>query len=157
MGPSAQLEDYLNETQTPYLVRHHPRSTTALQLAEIENVPPHEVTKVVILTDSEQSYMMVLPADYQLDLQAARETIGSPEAVMANENQLMQLFPDCEVGAMPPFGTLYDMPVFVDESLADEREIEFAAGSHEDAVRMSFEDWERMVHPAMAHFGYKVH
>ncbi len=157
MGPSTQLEHYLDETQAPHLVRHHPRSMTALQLAETENINPHEVAKVVILKDPRHYYMMVLPADYQLDLQAAREFIESPEATMAPEDDLVTLFPDCELGAMPPFGTLYQMPVYAEESLGDGNEIEFHAGSHEDAVRMSYTRWQQMVHPHIGHFGYETH
>ncbi len=157
MGPSDQLESYLEEVQAPHLVRHHSRSMTALQLAEAENINPHEVAKVVILKDSEHYYMMVLPADYQLDLRAVRETIGNPEITLAPESELATLFPDCEVGAMPPFGMLYQMPVYAETSLSDDKEIEFHAGSHQDAIRMKYSHWHAMVKPQMGHFGHKMH
>ena len=157
MPPSAQLEHYLDEIEAPYMVRHHQRSMTALQLAETEHIDPHEVAKVVILKDHEHHYMMVLPGDFQIDLEAARKMIGSSEASMATEDELATLFPDCEVGAMPPFGPLYQMDVYVEQAMSDDKEIEFHAGTHQDAVRMSYAKWHDMVRPQVGHFGAKLH
>lgn len=157
MGQSQLLENYLQEHHTPYIVHHHHRSMTARQLAEAENINPHEVAKVVIMKDSNQSFMMVMPADYQLDLQAAREIIGSQEATLATEEDLERLFPDCELGAMPPFGQLYQMPVYAERDLADDKDIEFHAGSHHEAIRMKYSDWHKMAQPSAGHFSHKLH
>lgn len=157
MGPSEQLRHYLDETQTPYEFHHHLQSMTALELAEVENMSPHEVAKVVILKDEKHHYMMVLPADYQLDLLTTREFLGSPHATLATEEELATLFPDCEIGSMPPFGILYQMPVYAEQDMNDSQVIEFHAGSHEDAVRMGFNAWKNIVHPQMGHFSDKRH
>jgi Ala-tRNA(Pro) deacylase len=101
--------------------------------------------------------MMVLPGDYQLDLHAAQEMIGSTHATLAPEEELATLFPDCEVGAMPPFGSLYQMDVYVEKEMSDDEEIEFHAGSHQDAIRMSYAKWQEAVHPKTGHFSHKMH
>jgi len=157
MGPSEQLDHYLEEKHVPHLLRHHPRSMTALQLAETEHIDPHEIAKVVVLRDQKQRYMLVLPGDYQIDMHTARDIVGSPDASLATEDELRSLFPDCEVGAMPPFGSLYQMPVYVEKDMDHDKEIEFHAGSHQDAIRMSYSQWETMVHPTEGHFSYKMH
>jgi len=157
MAPSEQLEQYLQTNDIPYLMRHHPPAMTARQLAEMEHINPHEVAKVVIMKDHQQFYMMVLPADYKLDLNAVREVLDSREAWIASEQELQQLFPECELGAMPPFGEMYQMQTYAEMDLNDDTEIEFNAGSHEDAIRMRYKHWEQMAHPKMGHFSYKYH
>lgn len=157
MAPSAELEQYLQEHDTPYLMRHHAPAMTARQLAELENIDPHEVAKVVIMRDQKQFYMMVLPADYKLDLKRTRDLIKSRNAWIASEQDLQQLFPECELGAMPPFGDLYNMRVYAEADLSEDQEIEFNAGSHEDAIRMRFQDWQNVVHPQMEHFAFRAH
>lgn len=157
MGPSEQLESYLQENDTPYLMRHHAPAMTARQLAETENIDAHEVAKVVVLRDHSAFFMMVLPADYQLDLKTTREMLDNQGLSMATEQDLKQLFPDCELGAMPPFGPLYDINVYVEQDLSDGNEIEFSAGSHSDAIRMRFDDWQNLVHPMMGHFSFRYH
>lgn len=157
MAPSVELEQYLQKHDIPYLMRHHAPAMTARQLAELEHIDPHEVAKVVIMRDQKQHYMMVLPADYKLDLKRAREMIKSQNAWIVSEQELQQLFPHCELGAMPPFGELYNMQVYAETDLGDDQEIEFNAGSHEDAIRMRFSDWQNMVHPMMDHFSFRAH
>lgn len=157
MDPSQQLESYLKEHETPYIMHHHHRSMTARQLAESENIDPHEVAKVVIMKDSHQYFMMVMPADYQIDLKATRDILGSQDAILATEDDLAKLFPDCELGAMPPFGQLYEMPVYAERDLSDDKEIEFHAGSHHEAIRMKYSDWHKMVQPQAGHFSNKFH
>jgi Ala-tRNA(Pro) deacylase len=157
MAPSAELEHYLQEHDIPYLMRHHAPAMTARQLAELENINPHEVAKVVVMRDQKTYYMLVLPADYKLDLKEVRAMINSRNAWIASEQDLQQQFPGCELGAMPPFGALYNMQVYVETDLGDDQEIEFNAGSHEDAIRMRYMDWKNMVHPNMGHFSYKYH
>lgn len=157
MTPSAEVEQYLQTQDIPYLMRHHAPAMTARQLAELEKIDPHEVAKVVIMRDQKQYYMLVLPADYKLDLKQARGMIHSRNAWIASEQDLQQLFPKCELGAMPPLGELYNMQVYAEAALSEDQEIEFNAGSHEDAVRMRFADWKKMVHPMMEHFAFKAH
>lgn len=157
MAPSAELEKYLQTHDIPYLMRHHAPAMTARQLAELEDIDPHEVAKVVIMRDQKQYFMLVLPADYKLDLKQTRQMIQSRNAWIASEQDLQQLFPACELGAMPPFGELYNMQVYAETDLSEDQEIEFNAGSHEDAIRMRFMDWQKVAHPMMKHFAYRAH
>ena len=157
MTPSGEVEQYLQKHDIPYLMRHHAPAMTARQLAELEDIDPHEVAKVVIMRDQKQYYMLVLPADYKLDLKQTRHMIHSHNAWIASEQDLQQLFPKCELGAMPPFGELYKMQVYAETDLSEDQEIEFNAGSHEDAIRMRFTDWQKTVHPTMEHFAIKAH
>ena len=128
MAPSAEVEQYLQAHDIPYLMRHHAPAMTARQLAELEDIDPQ-----------------------------TRDMIQSRNAWIASEQDLQQLFPKCELGAMPPLGELYNMQVYAENDLSEDQEIEFNAGSHEDAIRMRFTDWQKMVHPTMKHFAFKAH
>lgn len=157
MGPSPQLEELLQEHQVSYELRHHEKCMTARQLAEVEHINPHQVAKVIVMrSPKQQYYMMVLPADYTIDMKAVHSMLGE-NLTFATEQEMQGLFPDCEVGAMPPFGSLYNMNLIVERDLADDAEIEFNAGSHEDAIRMSYADWSQVAQPAVAHFGTVRH
>ncbi len=149
---SQNLKEYLKKTKVWYEIRHHPPTMTAEELAQRENVDGHKVAKVVILKENGRYFMMVLPASYFIDIQEARRATGHPNLHFASESELMQIFPDCELGAMPPMGNLYNLPVYAEKDLTDDDEIEFNAGSHEDAVRMKYQDWEKITHPEVTHF-----
>jgi Ala-tRNA(Pro) deacylase len=151
MIPQA-LEEYLNKSNVWYEVRHHPPTMTAEQLAQRENMDGHKIAKVVVMREDGAYYMMVLPASYFIDLREARRLTGHPNLHFASESELQQVFQDCELGAMPPMGRLYNMPVFSEADLAEDDEIEFNAGTHEDAIRMKYADWEKMTQPQKAHF-----
>jgi Ala-tRNA(Pro) deacylase len=103
--------------------------------------------------------MAVLPASYQVDLAAIKKATGVRVAELATEQEFAQHFPDCETGAMPPFGNLYGIPVYVDETLADDEEIAFNAGSHYELIRLSYKDFEKLVKPLVMDFvfGHKRH
>ncbi len=146
------LEEYLKKSHVDYEVRHHPPTMTAEELAQRENVDGHEVAKVVVMRENGQYYMMVLPASYFIDMEMVRQTTGHPHLQMAPEEDLRALFPDCEMGAMPPMGTLYNMPVYVEQDLTIDNTIEFNGGTHEDAIRMKYADYQGMVHPQVTHF-----
>ena len=146
------LEEYLNKSQVWYEVRHHPPTMTAEELAQRENVDGHQVAKVVVMRENGHYYMMVLPASYFVDLKEARHMTGHEDLHFASEEEIKKVFPDCELGAMPPMGQLYNMPVFAESDLAEDDEIEFNGGTHEDAVRMKYADWEQMAHPRIVHF-----
>ena len=96
--------------------------------------------------------MMVLPASFQVDLTALRRAVGVREAELASEREFKQHFPDCETGAMPPFGNLYGIPVYVDETLTEDQEIAFNAGSHYELIRLAYADFDRLVHPEVMSF-----
>lgn len=149
------LEKCLKKAGIWYEIRHHPKTITAEELAQRENINGHEVAKVVVMREKGRYYMMVLPASYFVDLKMARQATGHPHLHFATEEELQEVFPDCDLGAMPPLGNLYNMPVYVEKDLTDDTEIEFNAGSHEDAVRMKYNDFETLAHPQITHFARK--
>ena len=148
-----RLKEYLDANRVPYELRSHVTAYTARGVADVEHVPPIEVAKVVILRSGGEFLMAVLPALYRVDLTQLRYLTGTPELHLATENEFTKLFPQCEPGAMPPFGNLYDLPVWVDEPLCRQREIVFNAGTHTQTVHMTYADFARLVQPRVESFG----
>jgi Ala-tRNA(Pro) deacylase len=150
MNCKEKLEYYLREHHVPFSVHHHPAAYTAQELAESEHVPGKSVAKVVMVFARGKLMMLALPASRQVDLERARDLFG--ELRLAEEDEFDPVFADCELGAMPPFGNLYGITVFVDRSLADDESILFQAGTHTDTISMRYSDFERLVHPIEAEF-----
>ena len=138
--------------RVPYRLIPHVKADTAVELATLTHVLPREVAKVVIVRAGGEYLMAVLPSHHQLDLIRLARVVGVPRVLLAEEREMKTLFPDCQVGAMPPLGRLYGLRVYVDASLAREPDIFFPAGSHYEAVKMRYEDFERLVHPTVDHF-----
>jgi Ala-tRNA(Pro) deacylase len=147
MTVAARIKKYLDDNTIKYEVRAHDKTFTAQGLARIEHVSGKEVAKIVLLKTDKGAYAMaVLPAHKLVDLAHFKAASGTA-ATLAPESDFQTLFPDCEIGAMPPFGNLYNMPVYADEALAKDEEIEFNAGTHTEAIRMKFADFERLSRP----------
>lgn len=134
----------------------HSLSYTARETARAEHVPPRSFAKVVVVHCEDGFAMSVLPADRIVDLDELRAAFGTSHLRLATENELQELFPECELGAMPPLGngTLFDLPVWVDGLLMAEEEISFNAGTHRDVIVMSTEDWEQLVKPSVLAFAH---
>jgi Ala-tRNA(Pro) deacylase len=147
-----RLEAYLREKQVPFEVRHHPMAVTAQEVAASEHVPGKMLAKTVMVLADGKMVMLALPASYQVDMDKAGEVLGVGEVRLAHEEEFEDTFPDCEVGAMPPFGNLYEVPVCVEETLAEDETIVFRAGTHTDTMGVSYADFERLVEPAIAEF-----
>jgi Ala-tRNA(Pro) deacylase len=144
------LTAYLNENHVPFEVVHHRTDYTAQETAADTHTPGREFAKTVVLDIGDQGRAMaVLPAVFQVDMEKLRAGLGTRQVHLADEAEMSDLCPDCEVGAEPPFGNLYDVPVYVDPSLTVDEYITFNAGSHDDALRMRYEDYERLVHPTV--------
>jgi len=150
-----QLIDCLNENKVRYEILHHPEAVTAQRIAQAEHVKGRHHAKVVMVKSGEQHLMMVLPADHQIDLEKVGKAIGKT-ASLDREEEFKSLFPDCATGAMPPFGNLYGLPTYVDERLAQEEYIVFEAGTHTDAVKMSYRDYEKIVKPRVEDIAIKL-
>jgi Ala-tRNA(Pro) deacylase len=150
-----QLIDCLNESKVGYEILHHPEAVTAQRIAQAEHVKGRHHAKVVMLKSGEHRLMTVLPADHQIDLEKVEKAIGKP-ASMATEQEFKSLFPDCAVGAMPPFGNLYGLPTYVDKRLSQEDYIVFEAGTHTDAIKLSYRDYEKMVKPLVEDLASKI-
>ena len=139
-----------------YTHRAHPQAYTAREVASAEHVPAHEMAKTVVFVEDEGYRMAVLGADCAVDMHELRTLLGQPRLRLATEKELAGLFPECELGAMPPFGSLFHMPVYVDSRLAGEEMIEFNAGTHRDVVRLRFRDYESLVKPIIVNFARVV-
>ena len=154
MNCKERLEAYLRENKVPFQVVHHPLAYTAQEVAAAEHVPGKMLAKVVMVFADGKLVMLALPAPYRVDVNKAAAALGAREVRLAHEEEFAAAFPDCEVGAMPPFGNLYDVPVYADKALAEDKEIVFQAGTHTDTVTMKYADFERLVKPKAADFAH---
>jgi Ala-tRNA(Pro) deacylase len=153
MAMMARLREFLETNHVAYQLHGHRRAFTATGVAAADGVPQSEVAKVVMLRSARHYLMTVIPACRRLDLERVREITDEPDLEMASEAELAELFPDCETGAMPPFGNLFGMPVWIDDALGRETETVFSAGNHRETVHMAYVDFVRLVHPSFGALG----
>lgn len=151
-----QLIDCLNEYKVPYEILGHSEAVTAQRIAQAEHIKGRHQAKVVMLKSGDQHLMAVLSADHHIDMEKIEKAIGKPVSLAA-ENEFKSLFPDSVIGAMPPFGNLYGLPTYVDEYLAEQDYIVFEAGTHTDAIKMSYTDYARIVKPTVGDLAIKLH
>ncbi len=149
MSMLQKLLAFLDDNQVKYTHHSHPTAYTAREVASVEHVPAHKIAKTVVFFSENGYGMAVLPGDSMLDLHGLQALLRVSRLRLATESELNDLFPDCELGAMAPFGNLSGLPVFVDSSLADEETIAFNAGTHRDVLHMRFEDYQRLVQPSI--------
>ena len=150
-----QLIDCLKENKVDYEILHHPEAVTAQRIAQAEHVKGRHHAKIVMVKSGEQHLITVLPADHQIDLKKLKKAIGKAVS-LDSEQDFKPLFPDCAVGAMPPFGNLYGVPTYVDKSLSQEEYIVFEAGTHTDAIRLSYRDYQKIAKPRVEDFAIKI-
>ena len=144
-----RLHEFLQANQADYTHSKHQTAFTAREVASAEHLPAREVAKTVVIFGDDGYRMMVVPATRLVDFQEVRLTLGLTNARLATEEELGKLFPDCELGAMPPLGSLYDLPVYLDSSLTGEDMIAFNAGTHHDVVHMRTAEYRALVHPTI--------
>jgi Ala-tRNA(Pro) deacylase len=154
--PVQKLKSFLDENSVRYVTIRHSPAYTAQEIAAAAHIPGREVAKTVIVKLDGDLAMAVLPASLHVDLDRLREVTGSRSVELATEEDFKDLFPVCEVGAMPPFGNLYEMRVFSDASLAEDEEIAFNAGTHTELIRLPYTDFERLVRPVVLQFALEV-
>lgn len=147
--PVEKLRAFLDEHHVKYVTIGHSRAFTAQEVADSAQIPGKELAKTVIVRLDGRPAMVVLPAPERIDLDALRDATGAESVELASEEEFSSLFPNCEVGAMPPFGNLWDMPVFVDQHLREDERIAFNAGSHTELVQLPYADFERLVKPTV--------
>ena len=152
MVVAAKLKSYLDEHKVGYHVLKHHERFTSPEIAQALHVPGKELAKVVIVKADEKLVMGVLPANYQVDLAAFAKLVGAASAKLASESEFGGTFPDCELGAMPPFGNLYGVEVYVDATLAEDDEIVFEAGNHHEAIKLKYADFAEHVKPVLGEF-----
>jgi Ala-tRNA(Pro) deacylase len=150
--PLKALSRFLDDHDIRYVTIRHSPAFTAQQIAASAHIPGKEIAKTVMVRIDGKMAMAVLPGSLKIDLDRLREVAGAEVVEIATEQEFSNLFPECETGAMPPFGNLYDMPVFVAESLAEDEEIAFNAGTHTELLKLAFDDFTRLVHPTLGRF-----
>jgi Ala-tRNA(Pro) deacylase len=156
MSVLKRLKEYLDENDIRYISIDHSPAYTGQKLAEAVHISGKEIAKTVILKAGGSYMMAVLPASRKINFDYLEEQIAAKGLRLAQEDEIKDLFPDCEVGAMPPFGNFYDIPVYAASALSEDEEIVFNAGTHTDAIRMSYNDYIRLVDPNIVNFSYPV-
>ncbi len=150
---TGRIKRLLDAGGTHYDMLPHREAFTAQEVAETSHVSGRRLAKVLIAKEHDGRYLMVvLPAPCRADLIALRDAAGTRRLSLAREGELAALFPDCDTGAMPPFGNLYNLPVYIDTCFARAGDFFFQAGNHQEIVRMPYEDFERLVHPVLGEF-----
>ena len=147
-----KLKEFLDSHNMKYVVISHSVAYTAQGVAALTHISGKEFAKTVIVKIDGALAMALIPASLHIDLSRLRSAAGAKNVALASEEEFRERFPDCETGAMPPFGNLYDMFVFADETLARDKEIAFNAGCHRELVRLAWEDFVRLVEPKIVRF-----
>lgn len=142
-----KLREHLDRNNVQYEVISHRQAFTAQEVAAAEHISGKELAKVVMMRSGKNFLMVVLPAPNRVDLEKAKGALGLPDLTLATEEEFAGLFPQCEPGAMPPFGNLYNLPVYVDQLLTKDDVVIFNAGNHTQTVKMKYADFARMVQP----------
>lgn len=150
-----RLQEYLASKGVSFEVEQHRVAYTAQEVAAAEHISGKQVVKVVVALADGKMVMLALPASRRVDLEKLKAQLGVGELRLAKEEEFAVLFPDCEVGAMPPFGHLYGVPVYVDQELTGLPEIVFQAGSHTETVRMRYADYAELVEPQVMDLAYR--
>ena len=149
MSISERLKELLDAGGVAYERRIHPATHTATETAESLHIPGNEMANTVIVNADGLLRMAVIPANRMLDLRHLKFITRSENIRIASESELKNEFPDCEIGAMPPFGNIFGLPAFCDVQLGHNEFIEFNAGTHEDTIRMAFNDFRLLANPTM--------
>ena len=150
--PAQKLKDFLDSHNVKYVTTSHSLAYTAQDIAASAHITGKELAKTVMVKIDDKMAMAVLPASYRVSFDLLKDAAGASKVELAQEQEFRDMFPELEVGAMPPFGNLYGMDVFVDESLSEDDEIAFNSGSHTELMKLAYGDFERLVKPTPAKF-----
>ena len=150
MAKLGDVMDYLKRNNVRYEVIEHAPAFSAHEVAVVSHVPEKDLAKTLVVYSDGKYCMVVVPADHRLNDHLLHDVLKAKHIHLASEDDLQQIFPDCEIGAMPPFGNLYALPVYVDQSLANDEEIVFNACSHTRSIRLKMYDYMRLVQPVIA-------
>ncbi|WP_138429050.1 aminoacyl-tRNA deacylase [Fodinibius saliphilus] len=147
--PLSKLTEYLDSHDKKYMVIKHSNAYTAQEVAASAHIPGREMAKTVMANIDGKMSMIVTPSTHIVDFDRVKDALGITEADLASEEEFKDLFPGCELGAMPPFGNLFNMDTYVAEALAEDEEIAFNAGNHRELVKMRYDDFEELVEPTV--------
>lgn len=150
--PVKRLKELLDQQQVKYVLVSHSPAYTAQEIAAVAHIPGREMAKTVMVRVDGKICMAVLPASRQIDFTRFKQATGADQVELVAEEEFKGVCPDCEVGAMPPFGSLYDLDLFVDHTLSEDDEIYFNAGTHRELIKMSFGDYHKITKPKIITF-----
>jgi Ala-tRNA(Pro) deacylase len=150
--PVRKLREFLDANGVKYISISHSPAFTAQEIAASAHIPGKELAKTVMVRIGDDLAMAVLPASHHVDFEQLKAVSGAARVRLASEQEFEDRFPGCELGAMPPFGNLYGMEVYVAQDLADDDEIAFNAGSHTELIKLSYKDFEELVKPRVMRF-----
>ncbi len=150
--PINKIKDFLDNKNIKYLTIKHSTAYTSQEIAASSHIPGKEMAKTVIVKIDGEMAMVVLPASIQIDFDLLKNATGKKNVKLATEDEFKDKFPGCDIGAMPPFGNLYEMEVYMAKSLTEEKEIAFNAGSHTELIKMAYKDFEQVVKPKVIIF-----
>jgi Ala-tRNA(Pro) deacylase len=150
--PANQLREFLDSRGVKYVSIRHSPAFTAEEVAQSAHVSGRDFAKTIVVSIEGDMALVVLPANRRIVLADLREMMQAPHARLATEQEFRDLFPDCALGAMPPFGNLYGLPVYVAESLVGEEEIAFNAGTHTEVIKLRYEDFAALAKPVVLDF-----
>jgi Ala-tRNA(Pro) deacylase len=147
--PVRKLKEYLDSNGIKYVSIFHSPTYTAQEVAARVHIHGKQLAKTVMVKMDGKMAMVILPASRQVDFDYLKKETGMHKVELAKEEDFQELFPECEIGAMPPFGNLYGMEVYIDQTLKEDEEIAFSAGTHTELIKLPFADYQRLVHPRM--------
>lgn len=153
--PKDKLREYLESHNVEYTVIEHSPVYTAQEIAASAHIPGQQLAKTVMVKLDGKMAMAVLPAPYHVNIARLKELTGAKKIELSNEQEFKDVFPDCEPGAMPPFGNLYGLDVYAAQNLKEETEIAFCAGSHGKLIRIAYTDFERLAKPQVLDFAWR--
>lgn len=153
--PTKKLKEFLDANNVKYITMSHSKAYTAQQVAASMHIKGKKLAKTVMINIDGSMAMAVLPASYKVDFDKFQDYIKANQVVLSSEQEFKDRFPGCDVGAMPPFGNLYEMEVYVAASLVEDEDILFNAGSHTELIKMGYNDFESLVQPKIVRFSYK--
>jgi Ala-tRNA(Pro) deacylase len=154
--PIQKLKTFLDDNGIKFVSMQHSAAYTAQEVAALAHIPGEELAKTVMVKIDGVMAMAVVPASHQIDFERLRDVAGAEQVELASEDEFKGFFPACDVGAMPPFGNLYDLPVYCSNALSEDLEIAFSAGSHSELIRLAYADYEQLVQPEIASFSKRI-
>lgn len=154
--PSKKLKEFLDTNKVKYVSITHSSAYTAMEIAALAHVPGKDIAKTVMIKINGHMAMVVLPATHMIKMDLLKKVVGNENLRLASEQEFKDKFPDCEVGAMPPFGNLYSMDVYTSSALKEDEEIVFNAGTHTELIKLSYKDFEALARPKVAEISYKT-
>ncbi len=154
--PSKKLKEFLDSNTVKYVSMSHSPAYTAQEIAAAAHISGRIMAKTVMFKADDKMTMAVLPAECKVDLDLLKDATGADKVKLASEMEFKDLFPDCDIGAMPPFGNLYGLDVYAAETLSHNQEIAFNAGTHAEIIKLAYKDFEDLVKPRVVKFSYYV-